>query len=303
MWHPCFQSAVYFQRILQEPISLLVKQVLYGVLLVAVPVMAGGCRGGDTGQGEPTQGPQTDSSAMTRPGRDTSLSPMQASIVPTIEDDVAALQELGVRLVRDHRGTVWSGVAVGLEITDADLARLRGLPQLESLEIADCPITDAGLANLAGLTELQILYLSDVPITDRGLAHLGDLDRLTVLSLQNTKITGKGLVHLKDLTDLEVLNLSDTAVTDDALEHLGSLAELDTLALEGTMVTDAGLVHCGPLDKLRVLNLNRCAVTDDGLENLLGLTNLRMLYAAETKLTAENAEKFRLRMTSLAVQR
>jgi len=228
---------------------------------------------------------------------------MQSSIAAAIEDDGAAVGKTSVRLGRDHRGFVRDAVAVGAQINDGELAQLRGMPGLESLDIGECPITDAGLTSLAGLTELQILYLHDVPITDDGLVHLRGLTRLTVLSLKNTEITGEGLIYLKGLTDLEVLNLSDTAITDDALTNIEGLAELNTLGLEGTKITNAGLIHCKPLKKLRVLNLNRCAITDDGLANLLGLTNLRMLYAAETKLTEDNVEKFRMKMTSLAVQR
>jgi Leucine-rich repeat (LRR) protein len=280
-----------------------VKHFLYGLLLVAVLVMAGGCRGGDAGHGEPPEESQTETSAVTPPGKDISQSPMQSSIEPANEDDVAALEKLGARVERDHRGMVWNVAAVGLQITDAELVHLRGLPGLESLEIAECPITDVGLADLAGLTELQTLYLVDVPITDAGLVHLQGLTGLTVLSLQDTNLTGEGLVHLKGLTDLEVLNLSDTAVTDDALENIEGLTELNTLALEGTKVTDAGLMHCRPLKKLRVLNLNRCHFSDAGLAHLLGLRDLRMLYAEETSLTGDRVEEFRKKMTSLAVHR
>ena len=44
----------------------------------------------------------------------------------------------------------------GKTITDAGIAHLKGLTQLESLNLADCNgITDAGIAQLKGLTQLQ----------------------------------------------------------------------------------------------------------------------------------------------------
>ena len=59
-----------------------------------------------------------------------------------------------------------------MKLTDADLLRLQGYPQLEWLNLDKTGITDTGLAHLRGMTQLQELYLKDTPITDAGLEYL-----------------------------------------------------------------------------------------------------------------------------------
>ncbi|MDO4570790.1 MAG: hypothetical protein Q4D38_10425, partial [Planctomycetia bacterium] len=95
-------------------------------------------------------------------------------------------------------------------ITDAGLAHLAGLTNLESLDLGWTKITDAGLAHLAGLTNLDWLELRDTNITDPGLAHLAGLTNLNQLGLENTNITDAGLAHLAGLTNLDWLELRDT---------------------------------------------------------------------------------------------
>ncbi len=112
--------------------------------------------------------------------------------------------------------------------TDYTLAHLKGLTQLQTLNLADCRrITDAGLAHLSGLTQLRELDLSWLDkITDAGLAHLKGLTKLRELSLSHCyNITDAGLVHLKGLSQLRELNLSDCDnITDAGLAHLQTYA-------------------------------------------------------------------------------
>ena len=49
------------------------------------------------------------------------------------------------------------------------------MKKLRTLALEDASITDAGLAHLAGLTELDDLDLMRVHISDKGLAHLKNL--------------------------------------------------------------------------------------------------------------------------------
>ncbi|MHB1037765.1 MAG: leucine-rich repeat domain-containing protein [Pirellulales bacterium] len=68
-------------------------------------------------------------------------------------------------------------------------------------------ITDAWLACLKGLTQLQTLNLGSTKVTDAGLAHLKALTQLQTLNLGATKVTDAGLAHLKGWTQLKALNL------------------------------------------------------------------------------------------------
>jgi len=81
-------------------------------------------------------------------------------------------------------------------------------------------VTDAGLEHLKGLTELQVLNLYVTSITDAGLEHLKGLTNLRSLDLYDTNVTDAGLEHLKGLTNLRYLGLRKTNVTDEGVKKL-----------------------------------------------------------------------------------
>jgi Leucine-rich repeat (LRR) protein len=158
----------------------------------------------------------------------------------------------------------------GLELrdaTDADLEHLKGLTQLDYLELP-WKVTDAGLEHLQGLSGLQHLDLGETQVTDAGLEHLKGLTALQELNLGGTQVTDVGLVYLKGLTELQYLGLGGTKVTDPGLEHLKGLTALQGLGLSDTQVTDAGLVHLKGLTALQWLDLAFAQVTDAGVEQL-----------------------------------
>jgi DNA invertase Pin-like site-specific DNA recombinase len=81
-------------------------------------------------------------------------------------------------------------------------------------------ITDAGLAHLEGLVNLQRLHLSGTQITDAGLVSLKGLTKLEDLALEETQISDGGLVYLKELTALKSLSLMYTKTTDAGVGDL-----------------------------------------------------------------------------------
>lgn len=83
------------------------------------------------------------------------------------------------------------------QVTDAELARLKGLTGLERLYLVNTQVTDDGLTNLHGLTKLQRLYLINAQVTDAGLTHLRGLTALEHLYLVNTQVTDNGLSQLR----------------------------------------------------------------------------------------------------------
>jgi endonuclease YncB( thermonuclease family) len=201
---------------------------------------------------------------------------------------------------------------------DADLALLEGFPHLRSVGFPSNPITDAGLAHLQKLsdleevnlnwtkvtaagvlrlvkdrTSLRRLELSGVDLRDDDLAALKGLKELKKLNLRSTLITDNGVAHLQSLPKLEFLNISTSRgrITDAALEALKPLTELEDLDLDRTQITDAGLVHLKGMRNLRRLQFAHTAITDAGLENLQGLPNLSYLNSAATKVTQEGRDK------------
>ena len=111
---------------------------------------------------------------------------------------VAALESLDASIQRFDNGSVRS-IYFGKSnaVTDDDLAHLRGLPNLESLEIHSPDITDAGLEHLKTLTTLKELNLHSTNVTDAGLEHLIGLTGLKTLNLHGTKIKPEGVDKLK----------------------------------------------------------------------------------------------------------
>jgi Leucine-rich repeat (LRR) protein len=117
-------------------------------------------------------------------------------------------------------------------------------------------VTDADLAHLADLTNLEGLYLNNTKITDAGLVHVGRLTNLKFLGLHTTFVADAGLAHLAGLTKLEELDLSYTQITDAGLVHLRDLTDLRVLEFDGARVTGAGFVHLSRLARLERLTID-----------------------------------------------
>ncbi len=168
---------------------------------------------------------------------------------------------------------------VGFEgdtITDDDLATLRAFPRLTSLVIEDAPnVTDAGLAQLSTLGELEELHLKCPQVTDAGLVHLQGLHMLGHVRLESDRISDAGLVHLKGLPTLWSITLRSNHITDAGLVHLKGL-QLYSVYLMSDRITDAGLARLKSHTRLDFLGING-SVTDAGMEHLAGLTNLEHL--------------------------
>jgi hypothetical protein len=84
-------------------------------------------------------------------------------------------------------------------VTDAGMEHVKGLTQLEYLELAgDAPkITDAGLRYVKGLRKLRTLRVAGAGITDAGLESLTGLSQLEELDLGETGVSNAGLESFK----------------------------------------------------------------------------------------------------------
>lgn len=109
------------------------------------------------------------------------------------------------------------------DVTNAGIAHLQPLTQLQSLDLHSCrDLTDASLLYLQPLTHLQSLDLNSCyKFTDAGLAHVQPLTHLQSLTLNfGFNFTDAGLDNLQPLTLLQSLNLYGCdRVTDAALQR------------------------------------------------------------------------------------
>lgn len=70
----------------------------------------------------------------------------------------------------------------GPGVTDAGLAQLKEIKQLDHLILRDAAVTNAGLEHLKGIKGLRRLTLLDARVTDAGLEHLGACPALRSLT-------------------------------------------------------------------------------------------------------------------------
>ena len=164
----------------------------------------------------------------------------------------------------------------GPKITDTALVNLRGLSQLQRLGSGHSNVTDAGLENIASLHRLCIIYISATKVTDSGLVHLRGLNQLERLYL-DADISDAGLAQLPVLPSAEDLDIGGTNVTDAGIPHLARLPNLLYLSIRDTKITDAGLSRLGQFNQLQILNLSRTDITDAGVSHLQALHNLTCL--------------------------
>ncbi len=87
--------------------------------------------------------------------------------------------------------------AAGVELADADLAKVGKLTNLRSLNLANATVKDASLAGIKGLANLTYLNLVGTQVTDAGLKQLAGLKNLKSVYLFESKVTDAGVDELK----------------------------------------------------------------------------------------------------------
>jgi hypothetical protein len=136
---------------------------------------------------------------------------------------IHTLSQHGIEVRPIAMSNVWHEANFRLQggsVTDAEIAPVKDIASLTSLNLGATKITDAGLANLKGLTNLTRLYLELTAVTDAGLANIKGLTNLTYLNLYGTKVTDAGLENLKNLRYLRHLYVWQSKVTDTGVKQL-----------------------------------------------------------------------------------
>jgi len=113
--------------------------------------------------------------------------------------------------------SVASATTAGVD--DAALAFLTKLP-LRHLALRSARITDAGLAHLAQLKDLESLDLEATPVSDAGIEKLADLPRLRSVTLNRTSVTDGVTTTLARLKTLRSIALKQTSVSSASLDAL-----------------------------------------------------------------------------------
>jgi internalin A len=185
---------------------------------------------------------------------------------PAEDASIVAVNKMGGTFFRKRYSDYFQPVTEvslhDLPVTDADLQSLKGLVNVESLDLSGTKVTDAGLAELKPLRQLHRLNLSRTAVTGAGLAELKTIIFLHDLNLSYCAVTDAGLAGLAGVHDVDRLDLTGTAVTNASLEHLKALPRLGELILVGTKVTGAMVKQIAGLN-LGQLDLTGVALTLD----------------------------------------
>ncbi len=89
-------------------------------------------------------------------------------------------------------------------IADNGLERLAPLKKLRVLDLRGCAtVTDAGLAHLPALENLERLKLRNPSVTDAGMKSIKKMKKLKGLWLEDTQLSDQGLADLEGLTALD----------------------------------------------------------------------------------------------------
>lgn len=118
---------------------------------------------------------------------------------------------------------------VGLEVLRSPVsppfyAQVATLPKLKVLKMIQTGTTDECLVQLVELPELEVLDLSNCPISTEGVGHLVTLKNLRVLSLYATNVNDDCIAHLRKLPRLKNVDLMHTRVTGRGVSDLHQAA-------------------------------------------------------------------------------
>jgi hypothetical protein len=147
------------------------------------------------------------------------------------------------------------------ETTDAELAAIEPLRDLEEFALGVAKVTDAGLARLKGFPLLRKVRLCGLPkLTDQGLAELASIPNLRELEVSLPKgVSEAGCAVLERAVKLEILSLRGKQLTDDRVHALAMALPLRQVTLQDSpLLSDKVLLRLAEHPTLRKVRLNGC---------------------------------------------
>ncbi|WP_304116546.1 leucine-rich repeat domain-containing protein [Mycolicibacterium bacteremicum] len=170
-------------------------------------------------------------------------------------------------------------------LTGPGIAALAAFPAATFLDLFNTNLTDADLAILGDLRELEVLNLAGTAITGELLGTLAGLPKLRTLHLGFTDITPQSLPVLANSPNLTTLNVVATATGDAEVGVLAAIASLTELGLDETRITDRAVAEIRASGAhLTRLQLGYTAVTDECVADLCALGSLTHLQLRATHI-------------------
>jgi internalin A len=193
---------------------------------------------------KPTPLPEDIEKAWAAAGAEIGWMRVQMLVKPVVPGVVLPPEVLRSMFVPRDEGQKGDIPAFRLRAWQAGLLPKLPEPQVPfGLDLTRLPLTDRWLVDLRGLKNVQALNLAGRHITDTGLKELAVLENLKWLNLDFTQVTDAGLKELAALKNLQTLNLAVTRVTDAGLKELAGLKNLQWIDLFRTQLTDTGIAE------------------------------------------------------------
>ena len=213
------QGATFDKKVADLKVNDAIRPVL-ATLGGGGPVEAGGATVASGGRTDGAPAPISPVLTMKMPAAD-----------PNVIEEVKKTGLLVLPLSKEQNQLEVSAVNAP-SFNDANAAVLPKLSnQIVWLKIGDTQITDAALAQVAKLKNLQKLHLEGTTVTDAGLKQLTGLSNLEYLNLYGTAITDAGLVELTKLKNLKTIYLWQTKATEQGIAILKTaMPKLDIIA-------------------------------------------------------------------------
>jgi Leucine-rich repeat (LRR) protein len=167
-------------------------------------------------------------------------------------------------------------------INGEGLVHLAPLPRLRHLRLSQRRLRDTDAAILMTFTGLETLHVSDTVITDAGLIHISampQLRRLTIGSI--APFTQHGIAALCGAPVLEDLSLDSDAAAADCLKGLTQNTTIRRLS-PGVPITNQNVPFLTRLERLEELDLSEAQIDDTGTAALAQLPHLRVLDLSYT---------------------
>jgi hypothetical protein len=172
------------------------------------------------------------------------------------------------------------------KLSDAGMAQLAGLKDLEQFSFVGTQITGRAYAKFEGFTKLARVSHRGSSIDDEGLMQLCDhLPNLENLSLAHAKFTDAAAPNLAKLTKLKGLELGTMNATPQTLKHIAKLP-LEYLQLGEGFDSPESIPFIKDLSTLRRLTFtNAKPLTDADLKVVAGMKQLEQLELGKIELS------------------
>lgn len=150
-----------------------------------------------------------------------SFTPAEKKFIEEVTARISALNASLLPLAQDTPQLRFSCINAADKFGDKELAELAPVAaHIVWVDLGRSKVTDAGLATIASMTNLERLHLENTAVTDAGLARLATLPQLEYLNLYGTKITDAGITKLSANKNLKKIFLWQTAATPAAAKKL-----------------------------------------------------------------------------------